>query len=148
MAKTNRGPFAIRMANRLMTPLVRAGVKIGVVHLLTVRGRKSGQLRTVPVAVVEQHGKRYLIATFGTVGWVHNLRASEEATLTRGRRSETIKAIELSPKEAAPVLKTCLASADSFKSYFTVTAESSLEDFEQEVPRHPVFLLQRVAESA
>jgi hypothetical protein len=65
---------------------------------------------------VEQQGQHYLVAAFGVVGWVHNLRAAGEATLTRSRRSETIKAIELEPKEAAPVLKACLASTDEHPS--------------------------------
>lgn len=55
------------MGNLLSTTLVRAGVKMGPIHLLTVRGRKSGKIRTIPVAVVEQQGKRYLIAPFGAM---------------------------------------------------------------------------------
>jgi len=36
-------------------------------YLLTVPGRKSGQPRTTPIAVVEQDGKRYLLAPYGVV---------------------------------------------------------------------------------
>jgi deazaflavin-dependent oxidoreductase (nitroreductase family) len=146
MPKTSRIPLPVRIGNRFITPLVRLGFNIGLIHLLTVRGRKTGQWRTTPVAVVEQQGQRYLVAAFGVVGWVYNLRAAGEATLTRGRCVETIRAIELEPKEAAAVLRVCLASTDSFQSYFTVTAQSSLEEFEQEACRHPVFLVQRIAE--
>jgi hypothetical protein len=56
--------------------MVRAGVKVGPIHLLAVRGHKSGQPRTNPEAVVEQNGKRYLVAAFGVVNWVRNLRAA------------------------------------------------------------------------
>ena len=116
------------------------------IHLLAVRGRKSGQSRTTPVAVVEQNGKRYLVATFGVVNWVRNLRAAGEAILTHGRHSETIRVVELSPEEAAPVLKGCIGSGGAFtRDYFDVTPEASLEDFEQEALGHPVFLVQRVA---
>jgi deazaflavin-dependent oxidoreductase (nitroreductase family) len=148
MTKTSRVPLPVRIGNLFVAPLVRMGINIGVVYLLTVRGRKTGQLRTTPVAIVEQQGQRYLVAAFGTVGWVYNLRAAGEATLTRGRRSEPIKTIELEPKEAAPVLKACLASTDSFQNYFMATAQSPLEEFEQEARRHPVFLVQHLAESA
>ncbi len=89
MPKTSRVPLAVRLGNRFVTPLVRLGFNIGLIHLLTVRGRKTGQVRTTPVAVVEQQGQR----AFGLVGWVYNLRAAGEATLTRGRRTERIKAI-------------------------------------------------------
>jgi deazaflavin-dependent oxidoreductase (nitroreductase family) len=70
-------------------------------YLPTVRGRKSGQPRTVPIVLMEQHGKRYLAATYGIVDWVRNLRVAREAILTRGRRAETVNARELSQGEAA-----------------------------------------------
>src|SRR5712692_8689592 len=109
MTKTYRVPFPVRMGNLLSTTLVRAGVKMGPIHLLTVRGRKSGKIRTILVAVVEQQGKRYLIAPFGAMNWVRNLRAAVGvATLTRSRRTEVIRAIELEPGEAALVLRESL----------------------------------------
>ena len=143
MAKTSQVPLYVRMGNVLTTTLVRAGFKVGLVHLLTVRGRKSGQPRTTPIAVVEQDGKRYLAAPYGVVDWVRNLRAAGEATLTRGRRSEAVRAIELSPREAGLVLKGIIEGGNPFGRYFDVTVESSLEDFERATVRHPVFLLQR-----
>jgi deazaflavin-dependent oxidoreductase (nitroreductase family) len=143
MAKTSQVPLYVRMGNVLTTTLVRAGFKVGPVHLLTVRGRKSGQPRTTPIAVVEQDGKRYLAAPYGVVDWVRNLRAAGEATLTRGRRSEAVRAIELSPREAGLVLKGIIEGGNPFGRYFDVTVESSLEDFERATVRHPVFLLQR-----
>lgn len=115
-------------------------IALGVIALLTVRGRKSGQPRTTPVGVVERAGERYLIATFGVVDWVRNLRAAREATLTYDRRSETITAVELPPAAAALILKECLASrSGTARLGFDVTAASSLQEFEREVLRHPVF---------
>jgi deazaflavin-dependent oxidoreductase (nitroreductase family) len=64
--------------------------------LITVRGRKTGQPRTTPVALVELDGRRWVIGTFGEVNWVRNLRESGEATLTIGKRQENVKADELS----------------------------------------------------
>lgn len=53
----------------------------------------------------------------------------------------------MSAEEAAPILKQGLAKASSFlRAYFDVTLTSSLEDFEREAPRHPVFLVQGAAE--
>ena len=115
-------------------------IALGMIALLTVRGRKSGQPRTTPVGIVELNGKRYLIATFGVVNWVRNLRAMGEATLTYERRSETITVVELPPETAAPILKECLVSRSSIaRLCFDVTATSSLQEFEREAPRHPVF---------
>ncbi|MBO0778173.1 MAG: nitroreductase family deazaflavin-dependent oxidoreductase [Ktedonobacteraceae bacterium] len=145
MAKTYQRTWWMRMGNVLATMLVRAGVNVGPIHLLTVLGRTTGLPRTTPVAVVEQQRQRYLVATYGLVNWVRNLRAQGEATLTRGRRSETIKAMELPAKEAALVLKACLAgNGRIFQGFFDVTAEASLADFEREAALHPVFALQKI----
>ncbi len=120
-------------------------IALGVIALLTVRGRKSGQPRTTPVGIVEHDGKRYLIATFGVVNWVHNLRAAREATLTYERRSEAITAVELPPDAAALILKECLVSRSGIaRLCFDATTASSLQEFEREVPRHPVFQVQGV----
>jgi deazaflavin-dependent oxidoreductase (nitroreductase family) len=143
MAKTSQVPRFVRPGNVLMTALVRAGFKVGLIHLLTVRGRKSGQPRTTPIAVVEQNGKRYLAAPYGIVDWVRNLRAAGEAVLTRGRRSETVTALELPPNEAGLFLQGLIKDSNPFSRYFDVTEQSSLEDFERTALSHPVFLLER-----
>ncbi|HEX6777528.1 MAG TPA: nitroreductase family deazaflavin-dependent oxidoreductase [Ktedonobacterales bacterium] len=145
MAKTYRVTFFVRLSNKIVELLLRAGVKITPKRsmpmiLLTVRGRKSGQPRTTPVVLVEQDGRRLLVGSFGQVNWVRNLRAAGEATLTRGRRSEAISVVELPSEEAAPLLKQILSTAPGFISaYFDVTPDSPLEDFVREAPRHPLF---------
>jgi deazaflavin-dependent oxidoreductase (nitroreductase family) len=139
MPKTLHLNFADRMGDALITMLLRAGVKIGTTSLLTVRGRKSGQPHTVPVTLVEQDGQCWLVAPYGVVQWVRNLRAAGMATLTRGRRSEAISVTELPAQEAAPVLKQYLLHVAVVRPYFDVTKDSPLEAFEREAPRHPVF---------
>jgi deazaflavin-dependent oxidoreductase (nitroreductase family) len=149
MAKKDKPPLFVYAGNVLTTTLLRAGVKlVGLggypTYLLTVRGRKSGQPRTVPIVTIEQNGKRYLTSPYGIVDWVRNLRAAGEATLTRGRRAEMVNARELPPKEAALVLREDIKGGNPFGRYFGVTVESSLEDFERATVLHPVFLLQSV----
>jgi deazaflavin-dependent oxidoreductase (nitroreductase family) len=140
MAKTNRTTFFVRTSNALVMALLRAGFNIGPNALLTVRGRKTGQPRTTPVAVIERNGQRYLVAPFGPVNWVLNLRAAGQAMLTRNRRSETIRVVELASAEAAPILKAGLGMVPGFiRAYFDATPDSPLADFEREAPRHPVF---------
>jgi deazaflavin-dependent oxidoreductase (nitroreductase family) len=147
MAKKYQAPMYVLLGNILTKTLLRIGFKLMgfgryPMYLLTVRGRKSGQPRTVSMAIIEQNGKSYLNAPFGVVPWVRNLRAAGEATLTRGRRSETVKAIELPPREAALVLQEEMKIGHPLVHYFPVTAESSLEDFERTTISHPVFLLE------
>ncbi len=114
MAKAYKAPTYVRIANVMTVALLRAGVKLVgpylffggyPMYLLTVRGRKSGLPRTVPIAIMKRNGKRYVGSPYGIVDWVRNLRAAKEAVLTRGRRSETVKAIELPEGEAALVLQ-------------------------------------------
>src|SRR6266436_2415573 len=151
MAKTYKAPMYVRVANVMTTTLLRAGFKLvgpGLVignypmYLLTVRGRKSGLPRTVPVAIIQRNGKRYVGSPYGIVDWVRNLRAAGEATLTRGRRSETVNARELPKGEAALVLQEDVKGGNPFARYYQVTADSSLEEFERAVVSHPLFLLE------
>ena len=80
-----------------MTPVRRIGdaligqlIRVGVVphsYLMTTIGRKTGQPRTTPVTIVEWAGRRWLVAPYGPVSWVHNARAAGWVTLRRGGRS-------------------------------------------------------------
>ena len=152
MATKNKAPLFVRTANLMTLTLLRAGVPLVgpylffgnyPMYLLTVRGRKSGLPRTVPVAIMRRNGKRYVGSPYGIVDWVRNLRAAGEAVLTRGRRSETLKAIELPQGEAALVLQEEVKAGNPFTRFFGVTADSSSEEFERAVLAHPLFVFER-----
>jgi deazaflavin-dependent oxidoreductase (nitroreductase family) len=147
MAKTYQAPRFVRIANILTLTLLRVGVKLVgpgnyPMYLLTVRGRKSGQPRTIPIVAIEQNGKRYVGSVYGIVDWVRNLRAAGEAVLTRGRRSETVNVRELPQSEAALVLREDIKSGNPFARNYGVTADSPLEEFERAVLTHPVFVFE------
>lgn len=148
MAPVLHRTFVDRVNDAIITALLRTGVRLGTAALLTVRGRKSGQPHTVPVLPVEQGGQRWLVAPYGEVQWVRNIRAAGTATLTRGRHSETISVTELSVQEAAPILKRYLViqHAADVQSSFAATKDSPLEAFEHEAVRHPVFKITTVKE--
>jgi hypothetical protein len=133
---------------------------MGSFALLTVRGRKSGKLIETPIAIFVQGEKSYLIATYGIVNWVRNLRmAGGEATITRSRRTEKIHAIELLPGAAVLIFREALCSGPPgiptvivrvYRSlfvlpYLNVNVDSSLEEFEREVLTHPVFFMRWAA---
>ncbi len=152
MAKTSQVPFYVRLGNALTLTLLRAGFKLKgpyllfgnySMYLLTVRGRKSGLPRTVSLALIQRNGKRYVGSVYGIVDWVRNLRATGEAVLTRGRRSETFTARELPTGEAALVLREDVKDGNPFARNYGVTADSSLEEFERAVVSHPLFVLER-----
>jgi deazaflavin-dependent oxidoreductase (nitroreductase family) len=149
MAKTSKVPRFVLWANVLMKALLRGGVKVTgfgtPTYLLTVRGRKSGEPRTTPISPIELNGKRYLMAPYGVVDWVRNLRAAGEATLTRGRRAEMVRATELPNSEASLILQTFIESGHPFGRFFGVPKGASREEFEQAAIKHPIFLLEGVA---
>lgn len=147
MKKQSHVPRFVRLGNAFTTTLLRAGIKlVGFgnypMYLLTVRGRTSGQPRTVPIVLIEQNGQRYLGSPYGIVDWVRNLRAAGAATLTRGRRSEAVSAHELPPGAAALVLQENFRRGNPFARYYGVTAESPRAAFEHAVLSHPVFVLE------
>jgi deazaflavin-dependent oxidoreductase (nitroreductase family) len=139
MARTYQANFATRTRDSLFRALLRTGVNLGTMSLLTVRGRKSGEPHTVPVRLIEQNGQRFLVAPYGIVQWVRNLRAAGTATLTRGQRPESISVTELPAGEAAQILKEYLTQVATVRPYFEVTRDSPVEAFQQEVSQHPVF---------
>jgi deazaflavin-dependent oxidoreductase (nitroreductase family) len=154
--QTYRHSLTLRVANRIMTALIKLGIPVrgsGVpTALLTVAGRKSGLPRTTPVALLadgQGDGWR-LMAPYGAVDWVKNLRAAGSGTITVGGRSFGVTARELTPAEGAPLLRQALASASpmlrkAFAPYFDTPPEAPLVEWEDEAGRHPVFQLTRTA---
>ena len=134
-----------------MTPLRRFAdavltvpIKLGIVpntYLLTTRGRKTGKQRTNPVTLVERDGKRWLVAPYGPVGWVHNARAAGEVRLRRRGTDTVWRVREAGPEEAAPVLKAYLKITGPPRLYFEAGPNSPESDFVAEAPKHPVFEL-------
>lgn len=92
-------PKFVGLFNPLARRMLGVGMPMGPNALITITGRKSGVSRTTPVAVIEINGRRWVVGTFGETNWVRNLRAAGEATLTVGKRKESVKAIELSRLE-------------------------------------------------
>ncbi|HYJ70099.1 MAG TPA: nitroreductase family deazaflavin-dependent oxidoreductase [Nocardioidaceae bacterium] len=142
MAKTYRLNLPTRLANGMMRSLLAAGLGPGFLRLLTVTGRKTGKERTTPVAPLETSEGRWLVAPFGEVGWVRNIRAHNHALLRRGRHVEHIEVEEVPPAESVSVLRSYLRLKPQGKfvqAYFDVTPDSSDEDIVAEAPRHPAF---------
>jgi deazaflavin-dependent oxidoreductase (nitroreductase family) len=72
---------------------------MGFNGLLTVPGRKTGQPRTTPVAIIEVDGRRWIWCPWGERHWVRNLRAAGRATIEVRRQTESVTARELDPAE-------------------------------------------------
>ena len=139
MAKQYRLGAIRRLVNRVVSRRVLAGKSVGAdVRLLTTIGRKSGLARTTPVTIVEVGGEEWLVAPYGAVSWVHNIRAHPRATLTKGDTTTSFTAVEISPADAAPVLRHYVTEVKVVRPFFNTAFDGPLEAFAAE-PDKPVF---------
>jgi deazaflavin-dependent oxidoreductase (nitroreductase family) len=142
MAKTYQMNAFTRFGNTMSAAMIKLGISPAGLHLLRVRGRKTGLLRTTPVNLIEHQGRRWLVAPYGEVAWVRNVRAAGQAELLRGSTAERIQLREATTEEAVPVLRAYLRQLKLVVGpYFDVSPSSPDAAFVAEAPRHPVFLL-------
>jgi deazaflavin-dependent oxidoreductase (nitroreductase family) len=90
-----------RLMSRVVNPLL---MRLGLKPTLAVRGRRSGEWRTVPVNVLELGGARYLVAIRGETEWVRNLRAAGTGELRWKDRVESFRAEEVPAEERGPII--------------------------------------------
>jgi deazaflavin-dependent oxidoreductase (nitroreductase family) len=130
-----------RVLNAVMRALLRLGIGPRGIYLLTVNGRRTGMPRSTPVTLVENRDGRWLVAPYGAVGWVRNVRAAGRVTLSRGRHSDDLRVEEVGGLEAARVLQAYLGKVRVVRQYFDAAPDSPLESFAAEASLHPVFRL-------
>ncbi len=142
MAKQYRYTIRRRIENAIMGALVRRGVGLPPdFRLLTVRGRRSGKGHTNPVLTISEDGHRWLVAPYGEVQWVLNVRRNPRARLSRSRSSEEVVLSELEPKDAIPTLRAYITKAPVVRPYFDVTPSSGDAEYLAEASKHPVFAI-------
>jgi deazaflavin-dependent oxidoreductase (nitroreductase family) len=100
--------FTLRVFNPLIAGLTRLGLSVRGSRVLAVRGRTSGEWRTVPVNPLPLDGDRFLVAPRGQTQWVRNLRAAGGGHLRRGRTTEEFTASEIADIDKTPVLRAYL----------------------------------------
>jgi deazaflavin-dependent oxidoreductase (nitroreductase family) len=138
MAKRYTVTTKVRLVNRFVSFL--ASREMGDSWVLTTTGRKSGQRRDVPVTPVEVDGHRYIVAPYGAVGWVKNIRANPHATLRRGSATVRISAVEVSGEEAGAVLARYYAENQKYVTdYMDIPGDGTITDFISVTDRYPVF---------
>ena len=129
-----------RVGDAIMSMFVRAGL-VPSTYLLTTRGRKTGRPLTHPATVVDQDGRRWLVAPYGQVSWVRNARAAGRVTLGRRGDWHDYAVREVPAEEAGPVLKRYVGVATATRPYFGADKDAPVEAFVAEADRHPVFEL-------
>lgn len=135
--------FTRRVFNPTVAWLTRRGVGLAGARVLEVRGRRSGQWRSVPVNVLHHEGRDHLVAARGETEWVRNLRAAGEGRLRLGRRTRAVTAVEVPVEERVDVLRAYLRRwAWEVGTFFEgVGADATDDELLAVAHRHPVFVL-------
>jgi hypothetical protein len=138
-----------RMFGRIIVSFIRIGLVRGHFYVLEVSGRKSGRTISLPVDPLDLEGQRYLVCTRGNSNWVRNARSTGKVALVRAMRRRRFAVRELPPSLRPPVLKAYLDRyAIEVQRFFSVPKGSPVEAFNELAPRHPVFELQPLDETA
>jgi deazaflavin-dependent oxidoreductase (nitroreductase family) len=82
--------------SRVLNPVISL---TGMTPTLAVRGRRTGEWRTVPVNILEVDGRRYLVAPRGDTQWARNLRAAGGGEIRRRGQVEPFQAVEIPPEQ-------------------------------------------------
>lgn len=135
-----------RTANQVFGRLLRIGVPAFGAWQLGVRGRRSGEWRTVPVNPVSVKGGTYLVAPRGVTDWVRNLRDAGEGELQHGRSASAFTAREIKDADKPDVLRVYLQKWRwQVRAQFTdVDANSPAKDLLDVADRYPVFRIEWV----
>jgi deazaflavin-dependent oxidoreductase (nitroreductase family) len=142
--KRVRPPWWLKPANKAFIQMSRLGLSFGGESpvVLTVPGRKSGTPRSTPVTPMTVDDKRYVVGGFPGADWVRNVRAAGEVTLSRGRRHQRVRMVELSAEEAGPLLRvwpTEVPTGVGFMKRSGLVDEGRPEEFEALAGICPVF---------
>lgn len=133
-----------RILNPLLASLVRLGVGVRGGRILHVRGRTTGEWRTVPVNPLPLGGERYLVAPRGRTEWVRNLRVAGSGRLQLGRRFEEFTATEVDDADKAPIIRAYLEvwAMETKRFFGDLDATSSDTEILAVAPGFPVFRIE------
>jgi len=128
--------------NRAFGYLVGMGIGPDYMHLLQVRGRKTGRTYSSPVNLLEVGGKPFLVAPRGRTQWVRNAEAAGEISLKKGRVQGKYRLRAVPNDDKPEILKLYLEKYKSaVQRYFPVPAGSAVESFRGIADNYPVFEL-------
>ena len=146
MADANiKPPFWLKPMNKVFMAMLKLGLPISGKEgpvVLTVPGRKSGQPRSTPITPMYVGDLRYVVAGFPGADWERNARAADTATLTAGKKSETVRMVELTADEARPLLRqfpTLVPTGVSFMKRSGLVTKGTPDEFEALAGRCAVF---------
>lgn len=133
-------PRWLKYMNRLIIVLNHLGIGFGTWYILSIPGRKTGNMRSTPVSVLHVNGQRYVVTGFETQ-WVKNARKADWGTLRRGWKVEKVAVVELPVEERGPILSEFPRQVPHGVQYFEklLNLPGDPEAFAEAAPRCPVF---------
>ncbi len=138
MAKQYELTFRRRIGNRAAAMMAKRDK--GPAWELTTTGRTSGEKRRVMITPVTVDGTDYLVAPYGAVSWVLNLRDKDRATLKRGKATRRVKATEVEGEEVGRALAKYYKENQKYVAeYFDLASNPTIVDFTRVASEHPVF---------
>lgn len=147
MYRTGRPGALAQVMNRISAVQFSAGMLSPArAATLEVPGRRTGRLVSLPVAVAEYEGGRYLVSMLGKdANWVLNVRAAGGRAVLRRRGREQVRLEEVEPGDRAPILRRYLAVAPGARPHLPVDRHAPLEEFERIADQFPVFRIMPAA---
>lgn len=105
-SRTSNAEMAARILQMPIQPYKEGGF---VYRVAEMKGRKSGQMIQVPIAVTMSGGQLYLISPTIERNWVHNLLADAHCALVTKEAHEIYRAELVTGLEAVSVLRVYLS---------------------------------------
>lgn len=142
----NFPPRSLKIANKVIALAHRMGVAMPMA-MLTVPGRRSGRPRSTPVSPYSVDGQRYVVGGYGGSDWVRNARAAGTGVLTRGRRHERVRLVDLPESERGRILREFPVKIPHGVAMFRKTGVvdgTTPEAFEAAAPHCAVFRIEPV----
>jgi deazaflavin-dependent oxidoreductase (nitroreductase family) len=136
VAKKYEVTATIRGVNRMTSFMAKRGW--GRQVLLTTTGRKSGEPRQVPISPITVDGAEYIVAPYGEVAWVHNVRSRPNVSVRKGKESRAAVLVEVTG-QAPEVLKSYWGREGFVHQYMDVPESPTVDDFAASGESFPVF---------
>lgn len=132
-------PRGQRVMNAIFGTMVRIGMIPGA-HLISVPGRKSGKMQTIPLYVLRHEGQRWLVAGYAGSDWVKNVRAAGWCELFHDSMKERVQVVEVEDLEIGTVvLREFVRKAPGANRGYSISRDAPLEEYAAIAPEHPVF---------
>ena len=139
--------YKLGVRRKLLNSVVRALAKVGKgpASELGVTGRSSGRRRHVMVSPIVVDDAIYIVAPYGHVSWVRNVRANPKVSLAKGRAITRYLAVEVRGEEAGRVLVAYYKANKKHVAHFVdIDGDKTLMDFAAAADRYPVFRLEHL----